>query len=135
MYLNNTQANKVLVNEDDNVVIRQRNINAINQSWKLIPIPTSNMSNLYKIVSRSNGKALGTNGAVTDLTIVTLQNFTGADHQKWRVINNSHGSFSLINVASGKAIRLKGGQSTDGNNVELLTHTDSLNSQRWGIFM
>lgn len=118
--------------ENTNVLIWQ-NVGPFHQQWKLVPIQDSDPHkfNLYKIVDRNSSKVLGTIGkGTTDGTAVTIQTYTNEAHQKWRLLNNAHGSFKLVNEKSNKVLTLP--NTTSGTVAEIRTFNNGV-GQRWGM--
>jgi len=74
---------------------------------------------LYKICNKSTGRCLGVvNGSTADGALVEQRTFNFGAGQTWRILQNTNGTYKIVNKTSGKVLDLNGAsvvQRTDTN--------------------
>ena len=63
---------------------------------------------------------------------MTIWDANGGANQHWRASQNGDGSYTLINVASGRALEIPGGQTANGTPVQIWDSTGGAN-QHWNF--
>lgn len=87
---------------------------------------------IYNIASSENKKYfLGLkNNSISSGTNVELNNTNKTDVQRWCIRKNDDGSYSIMNVKSGKNLDISGGNSSEGTNI-LIYNSNGTNAQKF----
>lgn len=83
----------------------------------------------FKIVNRNSGKALDAGGTANG-TQITQWTYSGANNQRWTLLDRGSSQFSIIGVASGKALEANGSGTANGTKIQLWTYGGG-NNQKW----
>ena len=116
------------------------------QNWKLLKISNAHVDLDTLAAQNKNNISDGTyyiasslnNSYVLDVYGGSLSNFgninvyhnNGTKAQAWKIVHDSKGYVTFINIGSGKAIDVYGGRSVNGQNVAQYTSNNSL-AQKW----
>lgn len=98
------------------------------QLWNITPAGNGyyeigNIRSFMYLATENSGTAGGTN--------VVQETYTGSDSQLWKAVENSDGTYSFINKASGHALDMTGaGQPKEGTNIQICA-INSTSAQRW----
>lgn len=107
------------------------------QSWQFIPwkdpyASTPGLDGTYTVTSQS-GLALDVaGGATTNGSRVQIYNQNGTPAQKWQLMSNPDGSYTIQNPASGRVLDVINGSLTNSTRTQLYDSNGSC-AQRWSV--
>ncbi|WP_115867659.1 Ig-like domain-containing protein, partial [Marinoscillum furvescens] len=88
---------------------------------------------IYQITASHSGQSMEIVDAKTDNDAEAVQNhYTGANHQKWELVDAGSGLFKLKALHSNKYLQIKDGKNDEGMEA-VQSSSNSSNNQKWDI--
>ena len=104
-----------------------------NQLWNLTKTaPISSGTYIIRSLVDSNQVVDVPNSSMVDGAVVDMWGYHGGGNQKYKIYQNSDGTYTITNCLSGKALDANKGSSAVGTNIIQYKKTNTVN-QRWNV--
>lgn len=133
-YLRNQNSDRYLdADKNTGNLIQYSYHGELNQQWKVTYIGTG-LYTIKCLYYPHNGKVLSVeNSSNTNGANISLSTYTGASSQRWRILRNYTGGYSLMPaISSSKVMDVNGQYTTDYANIHLWDYHRE-DSQRWAF--